>query len=52
MKQRPLFPILVIAAISLAGLIVGLTGETWEDWLANAALVLCLIPIGWAALRR
>jgi hypothetical protein len=52
MSKRPLLPILVIAVISFAGLIVGLTGETWEDWLANAALMLCLIPLGWAALRR
>ncbi|WEK46538.1 MAG: hypothetical protein P0Y56_16250 [Candidatus Andeanibacterium colombiense] len=52
MSSRPLFPILAIAAIALAGLILGLTGETWEDWLADAALAFCLIPIAWAALRR
>ncbi|MBO9604292.1 MAG: hypothetical protein J7496_17470 [Novosphingobium sp.] len=52
MSRHPLFPVLLIATIALAGLILGLTGDSWEDWLANAALALCLIPIGRASLRR
>jgi hypothetical protein len=52
MKRHPLAPILAIAALALAGLVIGLTGETYEDVFANLALGLCLVPIGWAALRR
>ena len=52
MKRHPLVPILAIAAVALAGLITGLTGETYEDTVANLALGLCLLPIGWAAIRR
>lgn len=52
MKRHPLLPILAIAALSLAGLVVGLTGETYEDTFANFALGLCLLPIGWAVFRR
>lgn len=52
MRRHPLFPVLTIAAIVLAGLIVGLTGETYEDVFAVGVLALCLLPIGWALLRR
>lgn len=52
MARRPLFPIVIIAAIVLAGLVVGLTGESFEDVAANFALTVCLVPILWALHRR
>ena len=52
MTRRPLFPIVLIALVVFAGLITGLTGDSYEDIAANLALALCLLPIAWAMRRQ
>lgn len=49
---RILWPPLVIAAASLAGLVIGLTGEGWRDVAGAALLFLPLAVIIGAWLRR
>lgn len=48
MTKHPLFPVTVIALLVLAGLVIGLTGDSYEDVAACLALALALMPIVWA----
>lgn len=41
-----------IALLSLAGLVIALTGDGWRDALSWAALSVPVIAVGWAAARR
>jgi len=51
-QQRRVFAVpAVIAAVSLAGLIVGLVGEGLEDAICWLALASCLGIIAWAVGR-
>ena len=43
---------LLIALVTIAGLIVALTGDGWRDHVAWAALVLPLGAFAWAFSRR
>ncbi|WP_172700956.1 MULTISPECIES: hypothetical protein [unclassified Novosphingobium] len=52
MRRHPLVPIAAIAVVSFAGLVIGLTGDGWEDALAALGLALSVAPIGVALLRR
>lgn len=51
MTRHPLFPIALIALIVLAGLVTGLTGDSYEDVAACLALGLALLPVAWAYWR-
>lgn len=42
----------MLAALSLAGLIVALTGDGWQDLMSWAALSLPLFAIIWATARQ
>lgn len=42
----------VIALLSLAGLILALTGEGWRDRLSWAAIATPLLALSWAVARR
>lgn len=44
------FPVL-IAAVTLAGLVIALTGDGWRDAAAWVALCLHLLVVAWAAAR-
>ncbi|WP_300973786.1 hypothetical protein [Sphingomonas sp. LHG3406-1] len=49
---RPTFAIpALLALLSLAGLVVALTGEGWRDLVSWAALSAPLIAVIWAATR-
>lgn len=52
MTRHPLAPIAAIALASFAGLVIGLTGDGWEDALAALGLALSVAPIAVALLRR
>lgn len=41
-----------LAMLSLAGLVVALTGEGWRDLLSSAALSAPLLAVIWALARR
>lgn len=43
---------IALALLSLAGLVLALTGDGWRDALAWAALSVPAIAVGWAAARR
>ena len=43
---------LLLAVLSLAGLILALTGEGWRDWLSWALLAAPLIAVAWSAARH
>jgi hypothetical protein len=50
--RHPLLPVTLIAVIVLAGLVTGLTGDSYEDLAACVALALALLPIAWAYCKR
>ncbi len=50
--RHPLVPIAAIALASFAGLVIGLTGDGWEDAVAALGLALSVAPIAVALLRR
>lgn len=52
MTRHPLFPVAFLALIVLAGLVTGLTGDSYEDAAACLALALALLPIAWAYCKR
>ena len=55
-RQTPLAPIfiapLVIAVLSLIGLVSALTGEGWRDGLAWIGLAAPILAVIWAATAR
>lgn len=46
-----LLPVL-LALLSLAGLIIALTGEGWRDILSSALLATPLFAVAWSAARH
>lgn len=42
----------LLALLSVAGLLLALTGEGWRDALSWAALAAPLLAVAWAAARR
>jgi hypothetical protein len=42
----------VLAVLSLAGLVVALTGEGWRDFASWTALSIPLLAVAWAANKR
>lgn len=43
---------LLLALVSIAGLIVALTGDGWRDGAAWAALAIPILAVGWAMRAR
>lgn len=50
---RAIFAIpLLLALVSIAGLVVALTGDGWRDGAAWAALAIPILAVGWAMRAR
>lgn len=50
---RAIFAIpLLLALVSIAGLVVALTGDGWRDGAAWAALAIPILAVGWAMKAR
>ena len=50
---RTIFAIpLLLALVSIAGLVVALTGDGWRDGAAWAALAIPVLAVGWAMRAR
>lgn len=50
---RAIFAIpLLLALVSIAGLVVALTGDGWRDAAAWAALAIPVLAVGWAMRAR
>lgn len=51
-QAHPLVPVVVIAVVSLAGMIAALAGDGWRDLAAAGGLAVSIAPIAWALRRR
>lgn len=52
-RLRTIFAIpLLLALVSIAGLVVALTGDGWRDGAAWAALAIPIFAVGWAMKAR